>query len=208
MSVTELERSIAPPASIGPHTLPPAVTPTHASESDSALVRLAQQDMRNFAPLYERYRDTVFRYCFQCLQNREDAADATQQTFANALAGLRRFQDQNNSFRHWLFRIAHNEIINLLRHRGRRPVHPLTEIDWVADTGRSPEELAILADDRTRVTGLLLSLTPQQRRCCELRFSGLSYPETAAALGKSEDAVRASYCRALASLREQHREDH
>ena len=54
----------------------------------------------------------------------------------------------------------------------------------------------------TRVYVLLLSLTPEQRRCCELRFSGLTYGETAAILGKSEIAVRASFCRGLAALRD------
>lgn len=171
-------------------------------ESDSSLVRLAKQDIRSFAPLYERYRDDVLRYCVHCLGNWEDAADATQQTFTNALAGLARFQDTNDSFRSWLFRIAHNEVINHHRQRTRRPEHPLTEMDWLADAGRSPEELAILADDHTRVYVLLLSLTPEQRRCCELRFSGLTYGETAAVLGKSEVAVRASFCRGLAALRD------
>ncbi len=171
-------------------------------ESDAALVRLAKQDVRSFAPLYERYRDDVLRYCVHCLGNWEDAADATQQTFTNALAALSRFQDTNDSFRSWLFRIAHNEVINRHRQRTRRPEQPLAEIGWVADDGRSPEELAILADDHTRVFVLLLNLTPEQRRCCELRFSGLTYGETAAILGKSEVAVRASFCRGLAALRD------
>ena len=172
-----------------------------STESDASLVRLAKQDVRLFAPLYERYRDDVLRYCVHGLGNWEDAADATQQTFTNALAALSRFQDTNDSFRSWLFRIAHNEIINRHRLRMRRPEHPLTDVSWVADEGRSPEELAILADDHARISVLLLSLTPEQRRCCELRFLGLTYGETAAILGKSEVAMRASFCRGLAALR-------
>lgn len=171
-------------------------------ESDASLVQLAKQDVRSFAPLYERYRDDVLRYCVHCLGNWEDAADATQQTFTNALAALAKFRDTNDSFRSWLFRIAHNEVIDRHRLRARRPEHPLVEVDWVEDVSRSPEELAILADDHTRVYVLLLCLTPEQRRCCELRFSGLTYGETAAILGKSEVAVRASFCRGLAALRD------
>lgn len=181
-------------ATIGGESLSP--------ESDASIVQRAKQDVRFFAPLYERYRDDILRYCVHCLGNWEDAADATQQTFTNAIAALPKFQDTNDSFRGWLFRIAHNEIINRYRQRTRRPEHPLTEVGWVADAGQSPEELAILADDHTRVYVLLMYLTPEQRRCCELRFSGLTYHETAAILGKSEVAVRASFCRGLAALRD------
>lgn len=171
------------------------------NESDAYLVALAKQDVRSFAPLYERYRDDVLRYCVRSLGDREDAADATQQTFTNALAALDRFQDADDSFRGWLFRIAHNEVIDRHRQRRRRSEHPLADVSWVVDTGRTPEELSILADDRNQVSVLLLSLTPDQRRCCQLRFAGLTYGETAAILGKSEVAVRASFCRGLASLR-------
>src|SRR5215204_2992316 len=179
----------------------PTIGASLSIESDASLVREAKQDVRSFAPLYERYRDDVLRYCVHCLGNWDDAADATQQTFTNALAALSRFQDKNDSFRSWLFRIAHNEVINRHRLRARRPEQPLSEVDWVADAGRSPEELAILTDDHTRIYLLLLSLTPEQRRCCELRFAGLTYGETAAVLGKSEVAVRASFSRGLAALR-------
>jgi len=174
---------------------------SRSPESDSTPVHLAKQDVRWFAPLCERYRDDFLRYCAHYLGNWEEAADATQQTFANALAALSRFQDTNNSFRGWLFRIAHNEVVSRHRQQTRRAEHPLAEEDWVADAGRSPEELAIPADDHTRVYALLLSLAPQQRRCCELRFSSLTYGETAAILGKSEVAVRASFSRGLAALR-------
>jgi RNA polymerase sigma-70 factor (ECF subfamily) len=173
-----------------------------STESDASLVYMAKQDVRLFAPLYERYRDDVLRYCVRGLGNWEDAADATQQTFTNALAALSRFQDTNDSFRSWLFRIAHNEVINRHRQRMRRSEHPLTDVSWVADGGQSPEELAILADDHTRISVLLLRLTPDQRRCCELRFSGLTYGEAAAMLGKSEVAMRASFSRGLAALRD------
>lgn len=172
------------------------------TESDASIVCLAKEDIRFFAPLYERYRDDVLRYCVHCLGNWDDAADATQQVFTNALAALPRFQDTNDSFRSWLFRIAHNEVVDRHRQRARRPEQTLKDMGWIEDTGRSPEELAILADAHTRISVLLLSLTPEQRRCCELRFSGLTYGETAAILGKSEVAVRASFCRGLAALRD------
>jgi RNA polymerase sigma-70 factor (ECF subfamily) len=171
-------------------------------ESDSALVRQAKQDIRAFAPLYERYRDDVLRYAMHCLGDREDAADATQQVFTNALAALSRFEDTGDSFKKWLFRIAHNEVTSRRRQRARRPEHALHDAEWVVDAGRTPEELAIMTDERALANILVMRLTPEQRRCCALRFSGHSHRETAVLLGKSEVAVRASFSRGLATLRD------
>jgi RNA polymerase sigma-70 factor (ECF subfamily) len=180
----------------------PASEASMLPESDSTLVHRAKQDMCAFAPLYERYRDEVLRYTTHCLGDREDAADATQQIFTNALAGLSRFQDTGDSFKRWLFRIAHNEVVSRRRQRARRPEHALHDVEWVVDAGRTPEELAIMTDERTLAGILFMRLTPEQRRCCALRFSGLSHRETAVLLGKSEVAVRASFCRGLATLRD------
>lgn len=171
-------------------------------ESDATLVCRARQDTHAFAPLYERYQDDVLRYTLRCLGNHEDAADATQQIFTNALAGLCRFQETGDSFKCWLFRIARNEVIDRQRQRARRPEFALYEADLLMDGGRSPEEHAILSDERALAETMVQRLPPGQRRCCTLRFAGLSHRETAHLLGKSEDAVRASYCRGVATLRE------
>lgn len=171
------------------------------AESDTALVFRAKQDIRAFAPLYERYREDILRYSYRCLGNWEDAADATQQIFTNVLDGLPWFQDSNDSFRRWLFRIARNEVIDRRRQQMRRRERALHEADWVPDAGGSPEELAILTDESTIADVLFLRLPPAQRQCCALRFAGLSHRETAARLGKSEVAVRASYSRGMAALR-------
>src|SRR5215208_7897512 len=82
-----------------------------ASElDDGALVRAARLDAHAFAPLYARYRDDVLRYTFYCLGDWDDAADATQEIFANALGGLAGMTGQPDAFRRWLFRIAHDEV--------------------------------------------------------------------------------------------------
>ncbi len=169
---------------------------------DADLVAAARVDRQAFAPLYERYRDDLLRYSYYCLGNWDDAADATQQVFANAFAGLPRFVDQDNSFRSWLFRIAHNEICTRQRQRARRPQSQLDDAFEVADRAPSPEDLAIAADDHQRLWLLLEQLSPDRRRVCELRFAGLKDREIAAVLGKSEGAVRVAQSRAVAQLRE------
>jgi RNA polymerase sigma-70 factor (ECF subfamily) len=181
--------------------------PAQASEtprlpSDAAVMAAARLAPLAFAPLYQRYRDDLLRYCFYCLGDWDEAADATQQIFANAIAGLNRFADRGDSFRPWLFRIAHNEVCSRQQKRSRRPQSPLVDAAEVVDPAPSPEELAIAADDHERVQVLLAHLTPERRRVCELRFAGLQDKEIAHILGKSEGAVRTAQTRAIAQLRD------
>ena len=71
---------------------------------------------RAFAVLYERYHQPLYRYCRSMLRNDQDAQDALQSTFAAALAALQESK-RNAPFRPWLFRIAHNEAITVIRRR-------------------------------------------------------------------------------------------
>ena len=75
----------------------------------------AQQDLRDFAPIYQRYYRPVFGYCHRRLEHRESAADATSQTFARALAGIDGFR--KGSVPAWLFTIARNVVIDTVRSR-------------------------------------------------------------------------------------------
>jgi len=60
-------------------------------EEDAVLAAAAASDPRAFAPLYERYLDAVYRYCYRRLGSREAAEDATSQVFYRAIAGLAGF---------------------------------------------------------------------------------------------------------------------
>src|SRR5436190_23975158 len=75
-----------------------------------------RDDDAALAAMYERHHQALYRYCRSILRNDEDARDALQSTMAKALAALR---DEQRDFelRPWLFRIAHNEAISLLRLR-------------------------------------------------------------------------------------------
>jgi RNA polymerase sigma-70 factor (ECF subfamily) len=169
---------------------------------DAELVLAARDDRRAFGLLYERYRDDLLRYCYYCLGDWDDAADATQQVFANAMAGLPAFVERGDSFRPWVFRIAHNEVLTRQQRRVRRPQSQLNDAAEVIDQAPSPEDLAIAADDHQRLWFLLKHLPPDRQRVCELRFAGLSDREIADVLGKSHGAVRTAQSRAVAQLRE------
>jgi RNA polymerase sigma-70 factor (ECF subfamily) len=168
-------------------------------DGDARVVVLAKSDPRDFAPLYARYFDPVYRYCYRRLGHPEAAADATSHVFAKALAALPGYREDAPSFRSWLFAIAHNVITDDLR--ARRPVAPIEAAAHIAATGPSPEEAVLTDEVGCTVQRLLAQLPPDQRQILELRLAGLTGPEIAAALGRSLGAVKIAQVRAFARLR-------
>ncbi len=111
------------------------------ADEEAALVAAARRDPQAFAPLYHRYFDPVYRYCYRRLGGPEAAADATSQVFAKALAALPRYRD--GSFRSWLFAIAHNTVVDCAR--SVRADRPLEVAATVVDAVPTPEEVSLAA---------------------------------------------------------------
>src|SRR5215211_5312249 len=94
-----------------------AVPATLRIRSEGALrSRAARGDATAFAAVYERHHQALYRYCRSILRHEEDAQDALQNTFTRAFAALQNEQ-RDFELKPWLFRIAHNEAISILRRR-------------------------------------------------------------------------------------------
>src|SRR5690242_1864980 len=78
--------------------------------------RAARGDAAVFAAVYERHHQALYRYCRSLLRDDQDAQDALQSTMTKAFAALQK-EERDFDLRPWLFRIAHNEAITLLRQR-------------------------------------------------------------------------------------------
>jgi RNA polymerase sigma factor (sigma-70 family) len=162
--------------------------------------RLAQRagagDDRAFAVVYQRYHQILYRYCRSILNNDADAQDALQSAFAAAFASLRAGQ-RDAPMRPWLFKIAHNESISILRRR--RPALELSQAPEPA-TGSIEDQVA----ERAALSVLLRDLrqlTDRQRSALVLReLSGLSHQEIAIALGTSVGAAKQTIFEARQSL--------
>ena len=177
-----------------PATGPPGAV---AARDDEQLAAAAKRDPAAFAPLYRRHVRSIYAYCYARLGNHELAEDATSQAFVKALAALPRYRA--DSFRAWLFTIAHNVVIDLYR---SRPPAPLDEAWDVPDSAWTPEEVAVLVEGRRSVRWLLNQLSPDQRDVVALRLEGLTSPEIATVLGRRPGAVRALQHRAYRRLRD------
>ena len=166
-----------------------------------AMVERAQQHPAAFAPLYERYVDAVFGYCYRRTSDRELAADLTHQVFDRVLTALPRFVQRpaTGSFRSWLFAIAHNLVVDT--HRLRRATTPIEKVPHLRDTTATPEDLAIAGERQRALWDALTDLTEGQRQVVELRLAGLTGPEIAETLGLHLAAVKSTQFRAYARLR-------
>ncbi|HXI17609.1 MAG TPA: sigma-70 family RNA polymerase sigma factor [Chloroflexota bacterium] len=172
--------------------------------TDVELVRAAQAgDATSFGRLYEKYFDKVYGYLSFKMGNATEAEDVTEQVFLKALESLGGYKWTGVPFQAWLFRIAHNLMVDSLRRRSRRPSEPLEQAMDMTDTRPSNDPEAMLAQTLTRegLTQAVDRLTELQKQVISLKFAGgLSNAEVANHMGKTEGAVKSLQHAALASL--------
>jgi RNA polymerase sigma factor (sigma-70 family) len=166
---------------------------------DDRLARLVGAGSEEaFAVLYERYHQRLYRYCRSMLGNDPDAQDALQSAFAGAFEALAAGR-RDAPVRPWLYRIAHNEAVSILRRR--RP-----EVDLEAIETPSTPSAADMAGERERLTRLvedLRRLTERQRSALVMReLSGLSHEEIGVALGTDASGAKQTIFEARRSLQE------
>ncbi len=171
-------------------------------QDDTALVIAAQQDPAEFAAVYDRYIQPVYRYLYSRVEDAADAEDLTAQTFLAALEALPRYRHRGY-LSAWLFAIARSKAMDFFRRRPSLPLeeHPADQPDLLAQASRS--------DEIHRLAGLIRRLDSSERELIRLRFvAGLSFAEMAALLKKKEDTVKKSLYRLLARLQSQLEESH
>ena len=193
-------------------TSTPAVpAPRRPDPSDAAaeiwtLVERAQAgDAEAFGGIYDRYLDTVFRFIYFRVGNRQLAEDLTADTFFRALKRIGSFTWQGRDPGAWLVTIARNLVADHFK-SGRYRLEVTTGDVLDADReDRGPEGSpeAAVVDHITNVALLtaVKQLGPEQQECIVLRFlHGFSVLETAQAMGKNEGAIKALQYRAVRAL--------
>ena len=99
--------------------------------------RARQGDQEAFARLYEAHFDKIFRYVVLKIRNQAEAEDMTQQVFVKAYESIGSYQSQGVPFTAWLFRIAHNQMVDYVRKQSRKPTVPLDESLPISGRDRS-----------------------------------------------------------------------
>ena len=183
----------------------PATVPEAPARRMHALraVRLSRRAKRGdegaFEEIFRSHHQELYRYCLAILRDRDDAEDALQATMAAALRSLPG-EERHVEIRPWLFRVAHNEAISLLR---KRRASVPADAELVDRTAVSQEaELATRERLRSLVADLG-ELPERQRSAIVMReLTGLSYGEIGAALSCSEGGARQAVYEARTSLRD------
>lgn len=152
------------------------------------------------AGLYEEYYPKVSRYIFIRIGNQQEAEDLASETFVRALASLDSYEERGSPLAAWLFRIAHNIVVDYVRKMSKRPTVTLEEVT-IADSS-NPEEVVEIDIQTERLAQAMEHLTPAQREILGLRFfSDLSAVDTGKILGKKPGAVREMQRAAISTLR-------
>lgn len=152
------------------------------------------------ASLYDEYFGKIARYIYVRLGNRADSEDMAGEVFLRALESLDSYKERGVPMQAWLFKIAHNLVIDYRRKEFRKEIVPIDTVQLPDET--DIEEKAVTSLELERVSKALDKLTTEQRQVIELRFFGeLTSEETGRILNKKSGAVREMQSAALKTLR-------
>ena len=169
-------------------------------DEESLVQRAKQGDQKAFAQLYEAHFDRIYRYVTLRIGDKTEAEDVTQQVFLNALQSISSFKWRGVPFSTWLFRIAHNLVVDYLRKEKRRATAPLNES--LVSNDINPQLAAEHRLDIEQLISATKRLTAAQREVISLRFAGeLSIAQVAKVMGKSQGSVKALQHSAIVALR-------
>jgi RNA polymerase sigma-70 factor (ECF subfamily) len=171
------------------------------NEADLELIeRCRKGDWSAFTELVVRYQRPIYNAAFWVLRNPEDANDIAQVVFLRIAERLDEY-DPRFKFFSWIYRIAVNESLNLLRRHGREDALD-DDVDVAGPESADPERQASAAEVTRRIRGALMKLAPNDRVVITLRhFSECSYEEIGQILDLDQKTVKSRLFEARQRLR-------
>ena len=132
------------------------------------LIEAAKADRERFAPLYNKYYKQIFSYVYQRMESKDSAFDVTGQVFLKALMNLDKYEYKGVPFGSWLYRIAHNEVMQLFRSKKeKRAVNAdIGDLRFLCEESESP----FFEEYIPAIKQLILRLNSQDLQMVEMRF--------------------------------------
>jgi RNA polymerase sigma-70 factor (ECF subfamily) len=150
--------------------------------------------------LYEEYYDKISRYAYLRIGNKEEAEDIAGEVFLKALKSLKSYKERGVPMQAWLFRIAHNLVVDYYRRMQKHRTIPIENVQ--IESGVNPAVKAEENAELAQVQKAMEQLTQEQKEVLRLRFfSELTSKETGQVLHKSDGAVREMQRAAIEKLR-------
>jgi RNA polymerase sigma-70 factor, ECF subfamily len=181
-----------------------------SSEEEHDLIVRAKMDAEAFGDLYQRYVTRIYNYHYRHTSNRSDAEDLTSRTFYRALRSLHSYRETGAPFQAWLFRIAHNLVVNWYRDHANHPTVSMDGDDYLslrsqmaqANSADGPEAALANTELRTVLVQAISRLPEDRKTLIILKFvEEMTNVEIGEVLGRTEGAIKALYHRTLITLR-------
>jgi len=175
---------------------------------DRLIEKAISGDKEAFGHLYDRYFKQIFKYLLIRTNTQEDAEDMTEIVFMKAWEHLPQFggKKKERNFRPWLYRIAHNTVVD--HYRTRKHFLPLETALQTSLSEGEPDRIALKNEESRRVIQAIKQLDEISQKVIVSRFYGdLSHKETALSIGINVDIVRIIQYRALKKIKDMLRED-
>jgi RNA polymerase sigma-70 factor, ECF subfamily len=166
------------------------------------LVKKAKgRDPDSFGKLYDEYVDQIFRYVYYKVGNFAESQDLTGQTFLKAFENIDSYEQRDVAFSSWLYRIAHNLLVDYFRRESKRENVPIEDQPPTPSTRGNPVETVLADLDSERLYRALNKLTHNQREVLVLKFiDNMSNNQVAEIMGISVGAVKSTQKRGLLAL--------
>jgi RNA polymerase sigma-70 factor (TIGR02960 family) len=192
------------------------VTPRPADRTQETIAAAIAGDESAFAALSERHRRELHVHCYRMLASFDEAEDAVQETFLRAWRSRDRF-DGSSLFRAWLYRIATNVCLDMLRQHSRRPAtsntplevpwlqpYPDALLDQAAPSGEQPEAVAVERETIELAFLVAMQVLPPRQRAALILRDVLGWPSSQAAslLETSVPAANSALQRARATMQQ------
>lgn len=159
-----------------------------------------ETDHATIANLYELHYDSIVRYIYAHVNEQGEAEDLGGDVFLKALKSIKSYRGLPEQMLGWLFKIAHNLVVDYMRKRGRQETVSLSKVDVPSHC--SVEKIVETTMEIESLSAALKKLTPAQREVIGLRFfAGLSSSEVSNIMGKRNGAVREMQNSAIKALR-------
>lgn len=188
--------------------LPQSNTAGHSLALESTVATERESVENRVVAAFEQWRDSIYRYLFNAGGNPSEAEEITQECFVRLFHTLHAGKSVENPQR-WLFRVAHNLLVD----QARRTQPRSASIPGVAhvvegrrDPQPNPEELLLTEERLAYMHQALNGLTSLQRNCIHLRAEGFRHREIAEILNISMDSVADALRRGLTRLSRQNNE--
>jgi RNA polymerase sigma-70 factor (ECF subfamily) len=176
-----------------------ATVTSDRSRTEELVEKAAGGNLEAFGELYGIYLDPIYRYVFYQVKDKMTAEDVTEEVFVKAWKVIGSCKGKGKTFQAWLYRIAHNHLIDTLR-----SMQKTISIEKKNVAGISDPRLEVEAKlEHKELLEMISCLPENQKQVIILKFiEGMENREISTIMGKREGAIRVLQMRALSTLRQ------